>query len=145
MTHTAIDIAYKILAKGTETENGDLISNMKLQKMLYYMQGFHLAFFGTSLFDEDLEAWMYGPVVPSVYDHFKTNGNKGIAYTGETVKLTDEQEDMFNEVFRVYGNYSATGLMNMTHSEPPWKKTEPGKGSIIDKKIMKTYFKTRLK
>lgn len=62
-----IDIANKLLLKTEEVSNGEeLMTNMKLQKMLYYQQGLHLAYFGTPLFDEDLEAWMYGPVVPSV-------------------------------------------------------------------------------
>lgn len=39
--------------------------------MLYYQQGFHLAYFGTPLFDEEIEAWMYGPVVPCVFENYK--------------------------------------------------------------------------
>ena len=71
MAYKALDIANKLLAKATDVCGGDLMSNMKLQKMLYYEQGYHLAAFGTPLFDEDIEAWMYGPVVPCVYEHFK--------------------------------------------------------------------------
>ena len=70
MAYKALDIAYKLLASAKNTAGGELMSNLKLQKMLYYEQGFHLAKFNTPLFDEEIEAWMYGPVVPAVYNHF---------------------------------------------------------------------------
>jgi uncharacterized phage-associated protein len=72
MAYKALDIANKILAKASSSDSEELISNMKLQKLLYYQQGFHLAYFGTPLFDEEIETWMYGPVVPAVY---YTSGN----------------------------------------------------------------------
>lgn len=78
MSYPVLAIANKLLASATDYDGGELMSNMKLQKMLYYQQGYHLAAFGTPLFDEDIEAWMYGPVVPCVYDHFKKFGAGGI-------------------------------------------------------------------
>jgi uncharacterized phage-associated protein len=145
MTYNVIDIANKILAKASISEFEDLICNLKLQKMLYYMQGFHLAYFEKPLFDDEIEAWMYGPVIPKVYETFKSNGNSGIKFTGEVINLTEKEESLFNEVYRVYGAYSAVGLMNLTHSEMPWKSTPTGIGSIIGKDKMMTYFKKRLK
>ena len=50
MTYPVLDIANKLLLKATEYDGGELMSNMKLQKMLYYQQGYHLAAFGTPLF-----------------------------------------------------------------------------------------------
>lgn len=144
MAYKSLDIAKKILAKGTESE--DYISNMKLQKLLYYMQGFYLAFFDKPMFEENIEAWMYGPVVPVIYEAYKENGNKGIEYNGEVIKFgTPKEENLFNEVFRIYSKYSATGLMEMTHNETPWKSVKTGIGSVISNEIMKQYFKKRLK
>jgi len=146
MAYKALDIANKILARATNNEYEDLISNMKLQKLLYYQQGFHLAYFGTPLFDEEIEAWMYGPVVPSVYTYFRENGNKGIEYNNEVVELTGNKEEaLFNEVYKIYGGYSALGLMEMTHSESPWKSTNVGNGNIISKDKLRVFFKKRLK
>lgn len=145
MGYKVIDIANKILAKASNSEVDELICNLKLQKMLYYMQGFHLAYFDNPLFEEDIEAWMYGPVVPAVYDTFKSNGNKGISFDGAPIELTSEEEILFNEVYRVYGAYSAVGLMNLTHSEMPWKSTTTGVGNVIDKDLMRKFFKKRLK
>lgn len=76
MVYKAIDIAHKLIAMAQrdEANGGELLTNLKLQKLLYYQQGFHLANFGTPLFKEDIEAWMYGPVVPCIYDHFREYG-----------------------------------------------------------------------
>ena len=146
MSYNVLDIANKLLIRAKNNENGDLMSNMKLQKMLYYQQGFHLAYFGTPLFDEEIEAWMYGPVIPSVYDHFKNNGRQGID-PGEVqeVPLESKEETLFNEVYKVYRAYGATGLMEMTHRETPWKATPTGVGNIIRKNLMESFFKKRLK
>ena len=54
---------------------------------------------------------------------------------------------LFNEVCKVYGAYSAIGLMNMTHEEMPWKSTPTGEGEghVIAKEKMQSFFKKRLK
>lgn len=145
MSYKAIDIANKLLKYAADSPEGEYMSNMKLQKMLYYQQGFHLAYFDTPLFDEELEAWMYGPVVPCVYDTFQSYGSRGIEPSGKGVTLEKEEEALFAEVCRIYGAYSATGLMNMTHSEKPWKSTPTGMGNVISKSVMKMFFKKRLK
>ena len=98
-----------------------------------------------SLFEEEIEAWMYGPVVPCVYDTFQSYGSRGIEPTGKGVTMEKEEEALFAEVCRIYGAYSAIGLMNMTHSEKPWKSTPTGMGNVISKSSMKMFFKKRLK
>lgn len=143
MVYNVLDIANKLLARAYNSEVEELMSNMKLQKMLYYEQGFHLAKFGTPLFDDEIEAWMYGPVVPKVYNHYKENGSMGIVPNGEVVELQAEEEDLFEEVFDVYGAYSASGLVKLTHQEKPWKKTKVGVGNVISKESMLDFFKTQ--
>lgn len=145
MAYNVLDIANKLLKKATNLVDDELMSNMKLQKLLYYQQGFHLAYFGKPLFDEDMEAWMYGPVVPIVYEHYKVNGSKGIEPEEDEISLSNKEEALFNEVYRIYGIYSATGLMNMTHSEMPWNSTPTGTGNIITKDKLAHFFKKRLK
>jgi len=143
MAYNVLDIANKLLAKAYNSEIEELMSNMKLQKMLYYEQGFHLAKFGTPLFDDDIEAWMYGPVVPKVYNHYKENGSLGIAPQGDVVVLSEDEEELFDEVYDVYGAYSASGLVKLTHQEKPWKSTKVGVGNIISKESMTKFFKTQ--
>ncbi|WP_295728499.1 Panacea domain-containing protein [uncultured Muribaculum sp.] len=134
-------LRFSYTAEGAE----DMMSNMKLQKMLYYEQGFHLACFGTPLFEEDIEAWMYGPVVPCVYDKYEQFGRNGIVPDMDSeFRLAGDELELFAQVYEVYGKYSAYGLMNLTHGELPWKSTPTGKGNIITKDKLKEYFKTQL-
>lgn len=147
MAYKVIDIANQLLIKAYMEGDGELMTNLKLQKMLYYQQGFHLAYFGTPLFEEEIESWMYGPVVSSVYNHYKVNGRNGIVPDNKMEFSFENktEEALFNEVYRVYGKYSATGLMNMTHNESPWKSTPRGEGSVISKEKLTSFFKSRLK
>jgi len=68
MIHTANDIAKYIIC--TFHEAGDQITNMKVQKLLYYVQGCHLGLYGTPAFAGEFQAWKYGPVEPSVYSEY---------------------------------------------------------------------------
>ena len=145
MTYPVLDIANKLLLKATEYDGGELMSNMKLQKMLYYQQGYHLAAFGTPLFSEEVEAWMYGPVVPCVYEHFKKFGAGGIIPETQTpTLLVEEEEALFFDVFNAYINFSALGLMEKTHNESPWLSTPRGVGNVISKDKMRRYFEKQL-
>lgn len=143
MAYNVIDIANKIVAK-TDVEHGDSISNLKLQKMLYYMQGFHLAYFNTPLFEEDIVAWQYGPVVKSVYAAFKEFGRGEIKIPTDVniINLTPKEEELFDEVYEVYNQFSAVKLMNMAHNETPWKTTEIS--DTISKDKLKSFFKSRI-
>ena len=143
MPHNVIDIAKKIVCK-TDAEHGDTISNLKLQKLLYYMQGFHLAFFDAPLFNECVEAWMYGPVVPVAFHEFKKYGNRAINpanYTDE-LELTDEQQQLFDTVYLQYNRYSASALMKMTHTEGPWKRHNIGE--VITNEELRSFFLTQI-
>lgn len=144
MPYNVNDIANKIILR-TDVEKGDIISNLKLQKLLYYMQGYHLAFFNEVLFQEDLEAWMYGPVVPEVYHRFKENKSFGLVLDPDEyheVELKQEEEDLFNQVMHEYGKFSAIKLMEMTHNELPWKEAFEKSDKKISTQKMKSFFKT---
>lgn len=149
MRYKALDIANKLLLAASRDSiiegQGELMSNMKLQKMLYYQQGFHLAVFDEPLFEDAIEAWMYGPVVPAVYEHFKEFGYQGILpESQEDLALGPKEQSLFDEVYKIYGAYSATGLMHLTHSESPWQSTPVGVGNVISNEKMRTFFLTRL-
>lgn len=137
-------IANEMIRLAENSDKCDLITNLKLQKLLYYQQGFHLAYFGTPLFEDDIEAWMYGPVVPSVYRKYNEFGRNGLFSDPEiTLELSKEEHDLFMQVYNIYSEFSAIGLMNLTHSEDPWKNATPGKGHVITKESMRKFFKTR--
>ena len=123
---------------------GDSISNMKLQKLLYYAQGFALAIFQAPLFPEDFEKWSYGPVLPVVYEKYKRFGAEAIPRP-EGAKLqdyTDDERKLLDEVYYSFGQYSAWALSEMSHATPPWQNAELGK--IITKESMKAYFCTQV-
>lgn len=142
MSYGVQHIAEKIILR-TDTERGDIISNLKLQKLLYYLQGYHLAFFEEKLFEEDIEAWAYGPVVPCVYHRFKDNRAMGICLDPQKyteIELKPEQEDLFRQVMTEYGKFSAIKLMEMTHGETPWKEAIDTPSKNISPVTMKNYF-----
>lgn len=144
--YTSIDIAKKIILN-TDVEKGDIISNLKLQKLLYYLQGYSLAIFEYQLFNDKIEAWTYGPVVPTVYHAFKEYGASGInlPMITEAITLNSDEEELFSQVMAEYGQFGGLKLMKMTHEEEPWKLTyNNGNGSkaIIGTKLLQDYFKT---
>lgn len=122
--YAALDIANYFLykAEAATEEDQELISNLKLQKLVYYAQGLHLALYNDSLFTERIEAWTYGPVVPDLYHHYKENGSEGIhADVNFDPLLIDEDTRMFlDDVYEVFGQFSAVRLMNLTHSDRCW-------------------------
>lgn len=145
----AIDVANFFLS-AMDHDAGDLISNLKMQKLAYYAQGVHLAMFDKPLFDEQIMAWEYGPVVESIYHEFKKFGAKAIEYDLENSQLdifSKEQREMLEDVYNTFGQFSAWRLKDMTHQEKPWKEaTKNGKvkNVAIPQENMKAYFKTQL-
>jgi len=147
MAYNVIDIAKKIIKMADDdiANGGDNITNLKLQKLLYYQQGYHLAQFDKPLFDENVEAWMYGPVVPVAYDYFQQYGAQILPVEKDVIILPDEEESLFYQVYDAYREFSAIGLMNMTHREKPWTEAVPhNRGTVISLDAMKSYFKTQL-
>ena len=147
MTYKALDIAKKLIfkAQNDEPNGGEKLTNLKLQKLLYYQQGFHLAVFGTPLFNEDVEAWMYGPVVPDVYNEYSSYGSSSLPEMEDAITLTDDEEELFNEVYDAYRDFSAIGLMNRTHKEKPWTSVSPhDRGTVISQESMREYFLTQI-
>jgi len=125
-----------------DDESGELISNLKLQKLLYYAQGYHLALFDKPLFDEQILAWKHGPVVRSIWEKYRDFESRAIPRPDryDPRALKKETKEFLNEVYQVVGQFSAWKLRNMTHEEAPWKDTR--QGGVITRKAMKTYFKT---
>jgi uncharacterized phage-associated protein len=138
---SANDVADYFLSKNDETA-GDLISNLKLQKLLYYAQGFHLAITGKPLFLDRIEAWTHGPVVPTVYHRFKAYGETALPAAGRRPTFGKKIGELLDEVYQVYGQFSAWKLREMTHEEDPWKNAH--QGAEISHSSLKSYFKTLL-
>jgi uncharacterized phage-associated protein len=129
----------------TDDESGDAISNLKLQKLLYYAQGFHLAVHDQVLFQEPIVAWRHGPAVRSVYAEYADYKSAAIPPPGEfNVSALNCDRGLLDEVYRIYGQYSAWRLREMTHAEPPWRDAwrDDGIEHVITPKALKDYFST---
>ncbi|MEN3979059.1 type II toxin-antitoxin system antitoxin SocA domain-containing protein [Acinetobacter sp. CWB-B33] len=144
---TALDVANYILWLDDRFEGSEGITPLKLQKLVYYCQGFHLAMFDQNLFNEEIQAWLHGPVVEDLYHYFKKAGDN-IVEPPADINLdlfTREQFELLDEVIESYGQFSAWRLRNMTHEESPWKNAYvAGKNKPISLNDMKNYFKTQL-
>lgn len=126
-------------------------SPMKLQKLCYYVQAIYMATHnGETLFEEDFEAWTYGPVIRDLYQEFKQYGWKSIEDEVEIPELEQEIEEFIKLIVEAYGGYDGAALSTMTHREEPWldaRKGLPeteGSDAIISKESMKGFFEKRL-
>lgn len=132
-------------------ERGDVLTNLKLQKLLYYAQAWYLAIHNKSLFEEDFQAWIHGPVLPSQYKRFKKFEWRPILEEGITLpKIKDEKiEAHLREIVDVFGVETASSLELMTHNENPWKEARSGlttdqqSNAIISKKSMQSFYQSQ--
>jgi len=138
MSVTASDVAKYIIQTFNEEEA--LITNLKLQKLLYYVQGWHLGLYDEPIFPDTFQAWPRGPVIPDVYEEYKSY--KGAPIFQEII-ITDIDEPTkyhIDEVLKVYAPRDTLELSEMTHHERPWKEATKISGRIIDASSMKTFF-----
>lgn len=121
---TVFDVANYFLNFAAKDEtSGELLSNLKLQKLVYYAQGFSLAIYNKPLFPEPIEAWTHGPVVPDLYRRFKDFGGSPIPPPADfdaSAIFSGEEIELLDEIYNMYGQFSAWKLRNMTHEDAPW-------------------------
>lgn len=148
MVCSATDLSDYLVGKA-KAENIEL-TPLKLQKILYYIQGWYLGFKDKPVFDEDILAWKYGPVVREVYDKFAPFGAQNIAtstYQPQTdCTFSQDDSDLINAVWDKYKGYKPTELVAMTHLSKPWKQVfnDPN-NDIIYTDLMRDYFKQYVK
>lgn len=138
------DVARFFIALGErqyEAGMGDLVTPLRLQKLLYFAQGWHLARHGKPLFSNKIEAWEHGPVVREIYGayrQFEGRGITGVAAPEESTFAPEEYETML-DVSAEYDKHSTWALVDMTH-EPnaPWLTTE--QNQEITTQRIKAYF-----
>lgn len=108
----------------------------KLQKILYFAYSWYLAMMNDTgedlefrLFNNHFEAWIHGPVCPDIYSRYKHKGGTYIdKYVGELPDIDNEDMDILEQVWEVYGEYSANELESITHQHDPWKITRKENG-----------------
>jgi len=119
-----LDIASYFIIRAYEDGKQALMTNMKLQKLLYYSQSLYLALFDEPLFDDEIQAWRYGPVCPPAYFFYNQFESKQlpIPQKDELEQISEEAQNLLEEVWEYFGEYHAYDLSGMTHLEFPWKK-----------------------
>ncbi|MEC6906856.1 type II toxin-antitoxin system antitoxin SocA domain-containing protein [Photobacterium piscicola] len=111
------------------------ISNLKLQKLAYYCQGYTLALMEQQLFDGKIVAWEHGPVVPAMYHEFKDFGSNSIPATYSSDLLTaipDVFLDIVNFVLDKFGKIGPWDLVHRTHGEDPWLAHYDNEAKAVD-------------
>jgi len=146
------DVANYFIHRSQQEGEDGLITNLKLQKLCYYAQGFYLAInHGTPLFEENIEAWKHGPVVRNLYAALAENGSNPVRTLIEPAdgmnKMPTEIKSFLDDIYNELGQFSAWALREMTHKEDPWLKNW-GDGKLAGKEIPHTdlisFFATKL-
>lgn len=133
------------------------ITQIKLQKLLYFAHGFYLVLKETPLVIEQIEAWHYGPVIPSIYHKFKKWNNRPIKdvsiYLNENAIIKEDDIDFLNLVWHKFSHYTASQLVELSHEKNgPWhlavQKSKILVGCIVPNISMRNidiykYFKER--
>jgi len=143
---SCFDVANYFIWLANET--GSFISNLKLQKLVYYAQAWHLALSNTPLFPEDFEAWIHGPVIPELYQKYKRFGWQPILEDAKP-ELPQDVQEFLDEVAQEYFACDAYELEQMTHVEAPWNLArgdipcDTPSNAVIQKEWMKEYYGSR--
>ena len=148
--YESMDIARWFIRRNNsakEYDGGDDISLLKLLKLLYYAEGCSLASDAGSLFPDPILAWEHGPVVEKVWKSFEDPYHLETKYEEDEKafrKLKEDDKNLLENVFDVFGKYSAWGLRNKTHEEDPWRITTKNGtvfNGVIDRGLITKYFK----
>lgn len=142
---------YVILSLNSD-EDFALI-NLKLQKLMYYIQAWSLGINGEKMMEARFEAWVHGPVCRQLYDRFKSTKSLYSTIDKEDVKnidatndITQEDKEFINYILENFARYSGPQLETMTHNEQPWIEARNGASPMehcenqISEDTMRTYY-----
>jgi len=141
-TYKAMEIANFFVDKANE--NDEEMTNLKLQKLVYFAKGFSLALFDKPLFRDLVRAWKWGPVVPDVYHAYKVFGSGPIPSVDFYSPVVDEETtQLLDRVYKNYGHLSGPTLSNLTHKKgTPWHQCyEEELSRRIPDDVIKSHFK----
>ncbi len=124
MGHSAFRLIPYILKQVNDSQS--TIDPLKLQKLLYYVQAWSLVLRDCPIFSEPLEAWIHGPVIPSVYRNYRAYGYQTILTPEEYQPVRSDEAQVLDMVCETYGTKTGTFLEDLTHSEDPWIQARSG-------------------
>ncbi len=129
-----------------DREAGDSITQLKLQKLVYYSQAWSLAFFSKPLFDEDFQAWTHGPALESLFQKYKKAKWEALPAPSRRPILDKLTRELLKQVLDTYGQHDAKYLEMLTHREDPWREArgrlplEAKSKTVIPKESMGKYY-----
>jgi len=121
----AVEVAAFLVELGEHELEVDQVDQLRCQKLLYFIQGWALARLGRPMFEERIEAWVKGPVVPEVRKHTKKFGREKFV-AKRSAELSEQDKDFIASVWQDYRQYSNSGLIELTHEPGPWKDARAG-------------------
>lgn len=140
--YNALDIAEYVIERCNQKNKA--ISNLKLQKILYFIQAQFIIRFGTPCFNNLMQAWDYGPVVPDVYHKYKIYGNTNISsYRHREYNFEPDEQEVLDETIDEATNYSASHLVEITHKQSPWIDAYHNIDETITPESIKEFFKEK--
>jgi uncharacterized phage-associated protein len=135
------------------TEGGGPLNVIKLQKLTYYAQAWHLAFYENPLFPGKFQAWVHGPVSRELYDRFKDSktlyspvGAGDVRSDFDPESLDSGKRQHIDTVLEVYAPFTGSQLEEMTHREEPWIRARAGRRpserceNALDEGVMQRYY-----
>ncbi len=139
---TAKQVAEYFLALNNDMGD-ETLSNLKLQKMVYYAQGFYIAIHNKPLFQDKILAWDQGPAVQELYDEYNQNSEILTSFRPVDMNIYEQStKELLNDVWEVYGQFAAWKLRDMVWGENPYRDTPRGEAISCEK--MKAYFRDLL-
>ncbi len=138
--YDALDVAKYIITYCKKNQKP--ISNLKLQKLLYFVQAQFLVGENHACFYNRIEAWDLGPVVPDVYHHFKMYGSNPIILWKEgNFGVSAHDREIINIIVNDCNEYTASQLVELTHQQTPWiQAKEKGYNEQITNDSIKEFF-----
>lgn len=142
MTYDARQIANWFMKRAHK--DGQALSIMSILKLSYIAHGWHLEIKDAPLFENRIEAWQYGPVIPDVYNAFRGQGKiPERPVSGFSENLAPETEQILEQIYNIYGSMSASRLSKLTR-EPrgPWGMAAHFGGwyALIPDEIIKSHY-----
>jgi uncharacterized phage-associated protein len=127
-------------------EHGDWVTNLKLQKLLYYTQAWYLALYDGPLFDEPIIATPNGPIQKEVLVRYQRYGHGPIDQPSGGQKVPKKLDSHIVDVMEAYGHLSAFDLENLSRDEEPWKlaQNRDDGEKVISQEVMKAFYRMRL-
>ena len=129
-------------------EHGDVMTPLKLQKMVFYADAWYMALNDNNeLIADQFEAWVHGPVARDLYSRFADYKWRPITEDIQCPEITDDIKEHLEEVYQVFGGFSAYELEQLTHQEEPWIKAREGLSdtepcqNLIDKRLTAEFYR----